>query len=223
MSSSPELDSSKGNGSESLGEEAADAAQRRLLPFEPKGRKPVDKAKSIEKVKDAGKAKSSNSPKDKAKGGTTAASAVKSLPVNSGQGKAVSRKDAIAPSGIPDAVSRRMVWRMALLCGIPSTLGMLTFVGSYFLVINDVNLPTYAVLLVSLGWFGLGVLGLSYGVLSASWDEEVVGSRLGWDEFTTNWGRMRANWRTNAELAKADKEEAEVEAKRAAKRAKSGK
>jgi len=49
---------------------------------------------------------------------------------------------------------------------------------------------------VSMGFFGLGVLGLSYGVLSASWDEEIPGSKLGWREFTTNWGRMTSAWRS---------------------------
>jgi hypothetical protein len=57
------------------------------------------------------------------------------------------------------------------------------------------DLPNTAVLLVSMGCFGLGVLGLSYGVLSASWDEEVSGSTLGWEEFNTNFGRMREAWR----------------------------
>ncbi|MBW4657934.1 MAG: PAM68 family protein [Drouetiella hepatica Uher 2000/2452] len=208
MSSRPELDASKGNGEK--GEPDANAAQRQLLPFEPKSRKPVDNSKITPQAK-AGKAK----------GGKPAAKpAAVGKPISGRSGE--TSRSAIA-SGIPDEVSRRMVWRMALLCGIPSALGMLTFVGSYLLVINDVDLPTYAVLLVSLGWFGLGVLGLSYGVLSASWDEEVVGSLVGWDEFTTNWGRMRANWRNNAELAKAAKAEADIEARRAAKKAKLGK
>ncbi|MBI4782600.1 MAG: PAM68 family protein [Oscillatoriophycideae cyanobacterium NC_groundwater_1537_Pr4_S-0.65um_50_18] len=228
MSSQSELDSSKGNSSETVGGSDTGVNQRRLLPFEPKkSRKPVDKAKDLDRAKGAEKAKSPDKAKspgkakgaDRAKSGNAKAVAPKSVSTKSGGVEGVRRKDAIATSGIPDVVSRRMVWRMALLCGIPSALGMLTFVGSYLLVINDVNLPTYAVLLVSLGWFGLGVVGLSYGVLSASWDEEVVGSRLGWDEFTTNWGRMRANWRSNAELAKAAR--AEIEAKRAAKKAKS--
>jgi hypothetical protein len=52
------------------------------------------------------------------------------------------------------------------------------------------------VVLVSMGFFGLGVLGLSYGVLSASWDEEIPGTKLGWQEFTTNLGRMTSAWRS---------------------------
>ena len=102
-----------------------------------------------------------------------------------------------AEMGIPDAVSRRMVKRMALLCGIPTALGMSSFFVSYFLVSQELMLlPTQAVVVISLGLFGLGVLGLSYGVLSASWDEETPGSWLGWSEFVTNFGRMTEAWRS---------------------------
>lgn len=86
-----------------------------------------------------------------------------------------------------------MISRMAILCGVPTALGIFTFIVSYFVVSSDlIELPTVAVLLTSLGFFGLGVLGLSYGVISASWDEERPGSLLGWSEFTTNLGRMTA-------------------------------
>jgi len=96
---------------------------------------------------------------------------------------------------IPEVVSQRMVRRMALLCGIPTVLGIATFFASYFLVTNvGLKLPNVAVVLVSMGCFGLGVLGLSYGVLSASWDEDVPGTKLGWQEFTTNLGRMTSAW-----------------------------
>lgn len=98
---------------------------------------------------------------------------------------------------IPDAVSKRMVRRMALLCGTPTVLGIITFFASYVLVKQvGLKLPNVAVVLTSMGFFGLGVLGLSYGVLSASWDEDVPGTTLGWQEFKTNWGRMTAAWRS---------------------------
>jgi Photosynthesis affected mutant 68 len=101
-------------------------------------------------------------------------------------------------SGIPEVVSRRMMKRMALFSGIPSALGMSTFIVSYLVVSQDlVDLPTYAVLLVSLGFFGLGVVGLTYGVLSASWEEASPGSRLGVEEFKVNWGRMAESFREN--------------------------
>jgi hypothetical protein len=108
------------------------------------------------------------------------------------------------PSGIPEVVSRRMVSRAAFYCGVPSVLALLTFVVSYLAIANDVfHPPTAAVLLVSLGFFGLGVLGLSYGPLSASWDEERVGNLLGWNDFKLNFGRLRDSWRT-AKAAKED-------------------
>lgn len=100
-------------------------------------------------------------------------------------------------SSVPEAVSRRMARRMGVFCGIPTSLGMLTFIVSYLVVTNHwFKLPNVAVVLLSMGFFGLGVLGLSYGVLSASWDEERVGSLLGWEEFTVNFGRVLESWRT---------------------------
>ena len=97
---------------------------------------------------------------------------------------------------IPEAVSKRMISRIAVFCGAPTLLGISTFFVSYLIVSKGLfDLPNTAVLLVSLGCFGLGVLGLSYGVLSASWDEETSGSTLGWEEFNTNFGRMREAWR----------------------------
>jgi hypothetical protein len=96
-----------------------------------------------------------------------------------------------SPSAIPEAVSRRMIKRMAWLSGVPTLLAMATFLISYLLITKEiVDLPNYIVLILSLGFFGLGVLGLSYGVLSASWDEQQEGSWLGVDEFKVNWGRM---------------------------------
>ena len=106
---------------------------------------------------------------------------------------------------VPEIVSQRMIRRMAFFCGLPTTLGMLTFIVSYVVVSHNwFKLPNVAVVLVSMGFFGLGVLGLTYGVLSASWDEEILGSKLGWHEFITNWGRMTSAWRANSKLKAED-------------------
>jgi Photosynthesis affected mutant 68 len=97
---------------------------------------------------------------------------------------------------IPQVVSQRMIRRVAGFCGVPTALGITTLVVSYLLTIySDIHLAPIAVLLVNMGLFGLGVLGITYGVLSASWDEEKVGSLLGLGEFNTNWGRMVETWR----------------------------
>lgn len=84
---------------------------------------------------------------------------------------------------------------MALFCGIPTFLGLASFPTSYFILQQGIELPNVAVLLVSLGCLGLGVLGLSYGVLSASWDEDRLGNALGWSEFQLNFGRMVEGWK----------------------------
>jgi len=99
-------------------------------------------------------------------------------------------------SGVPEVVSRRMVRRMAILSGTPMALGVAIFFVSYYIVSRDLfELPTIAVLFVSLGCFGLSVLGLTYGVLSASWEEtSEPGSFLGWSEFRLNFGRARSSW-----------------------------
>ena len=97
---------------------------------------------------------------------------------------------------IPEVVSQRMVRRVAWLCGVPTILGILTLIVSYLLIIYvDIKLPPLLVLLVNMGLFGLGVLGITYGVLSASWEEQRVGTLIGWSEFTTNFGRMVTGWR----------------------------
>ena len=97
---------------------------------------------------------------------------------------------------IPQAVSQRMVRRVAWLSGVPTVLGVLTLVASYLLIIYaDIKLPPLLILLVNMGLFGLGVLGITYGVLSASWDETKAGSFIGLSEFNTNFGRMVEGWR----------------------------
>ncbi|MBW4514671.1 MAG: PAM68 family protein [Timaviella obliquedivisa GSE-PSE-MK23-08B] len=143
------------------------------MPFEPVSRKSVDSKKSVTKPVVTKSASNSRT--------------------------RVSRATQ-ADSGIPEVVSRRMLQRMALFSGIPSALGMSTFGISYWVVSQDIfPLPTYAVLLVSLGWFGLGVVGLTYGVLSASWEEDSLGSKIGLEEFKVNWGRMTEAWQKNGD------------------------
>jgi hypothetical protein len=92
-----------------------------------------------------------------------------------------------------------MLKRMAIFCGAPTALGVSSFFISYFLVTQGINLPHVAVLLVSLGCFGLGVVGLSYGALSTSWDETETGSLLGIPEFRLNVRRMVSAWRANGD------------------------
>lgn len=105
---------------------------------------------------------------------------------------------------IPEVVSRRMAKRMLIFSGIPTLLGLSSFPVSYFIFSSHaIDLPNVAVLLISLGFFGLGVLGLSYGVLSASWDEDQPGSALGITEFKLNLGRTIENWKLARQRSKS--------------------
>ena len=93
---------------------------------------------------------------------------------------------------IPPAVANRMARRIAIATGVPTLLGMATFVASYLLVSRSVlDIPPAVTLVTSGGFFLLGVVGLSYGVLSASW-EDAAGSLLGLEQIGVNVGRLRS-------------------------------
>ncbi|XGB41930.1 MAG: PAM68 family protein [Nodosilinea sp. LVE1205-7] len=118
-----------------------------------------------------------------------------------GSAKPVNPRSPASPSatGIPEVVSQRMLRRMLFFSGIPTGLGVVTFFASYFLIVKvAIELPPYLVLLTTLGCFGLGVVGLTYGVLSASWDEDRPGTWLGLGEFKVNFGRMTSAWGSRA-------------------------
>ncbi|CAK6701021.1 PAM68 family protein [Synechococcus sp. CBW1107] len=114
-----------------------------------------------------------------AKAGTTARSGSKAQP----RGSQV----------IPPAVANRMARRIGVATGVPSVLGMGVFIGSYLLVSRGIlDVPPVVTLASSGGLFLLGVLGLSYGVLSASWEQE-PGTLLGTEQIGTNIARMKAS------------------------------
>ncbi len=152
---------------------APSESSRKRLPFEPGKRKPeADKsaptaASKVDKADTSGKTKSSSNRKS---------------------GKSTEK-------AIPEVVSRRMLKRMVIFSGLPTFVGVSTFFVSYFLLVNEVvELPSYFVLFATLGCFGMGVLGLSYGALSASWDEDRLGHWFGFDEFRVNFGRLTGAW-----------------------------
>lgn len=98
-----------------------------------------------------------------------------------------------AQQTIPDYVANRMARRVAVATGIPSILGMSTFVASYLLVSKGVlDIPPGVTLVTSGGFFLLGLVGLSYGVLSASW-EPGAGSLLGIEQIGLNISRLRSS------------------------------
>lgn len=163
--------------------DSGSASERTRLPFEPAKSRKKTTPKQVPPKQTAPKRTSA------AKGSSSKSSSEKAS-------KASPASASKVDPGIPEVISRRMVRRMGFFCGIPTSLGMLTFVMSYIIVSQHwFKLPNVAVVLVSMAFFGLGVLGLSYGALSASWDEDRLGSWLGWNEFTTNAGRVVESWR----------------------------
>jgi Photosynthesis affected mutant 68 len=169
-------------------------SSRKRLPFEPRksAAKPAEEPKKAAARPSPGKSTAQKS-----------ASANKAAPAKPGvvsKKKDGAKPSARAATAIPEVVSDRMLRRMLAFSGIPTGVGILTFFVSYYLVVNQViELPSYFVLLITLGCFGLGVVGLTYGVLSASWDEDRPGTRLGLDEFRLNFGRMTSAWGAKSE------------------------
>lgn len=99
--------------------------------------------------------------------------------------------------GIPDAVANRMARRIAITTGLPTLLGMGVFVASYLLVSrNLLVIPPLWTLTASGACFLLGLVGLSYGVFSSSW-EEAPGSLLGREQIPLNLARVRESIRSN--------------------------
>lgn len=108
-----------------------------------------------------------------------------------------SSKIANKKSGIPSYVANRMSRRIAFTTGIPTLSGMGVFIGSYFLIskgIADIS-PTLT-LVSSAICFLVGLLGLSYGILSASWDLN-QGSFLGLENIKPNINRMKDAFKTS--------------------------
>lgn len=140
------------------------------------------------------------------------------------QKKSKGQKRAAPSSVIPKVVSNRMIRRVGIFSGIPTLLAFLTIPTSYFVTEQGwIDFPSTVVLFVSISLLALGLVGVSYGIISASWDEEIKGSALGISEFRLNLGRIQERRqiqkeerkRAKEEKAKAEKEEAKTEQKSA--------
>ena len=95
-------------------------------------------------------------------------------------------------SGIPKYVADRMARRIFFTAGIPTILGMSVFVISYIIVTRNIaEIPPSSTIAISALFFLLGLGGLSYGILSASWDRE-PGSFFGIENIPMNIQRAKA-------------------------------
>ena len=98
----------------------------------------------------------------------------------------------VQSSGIPKYVADRMAKRIFFTAGIPTLLGMSVFVISYIIVTRKIaEIPPSSTIAISALFFLLGLGGLSYGILSASWDR-APGSFLGLENIPLNIQRAKA-------------------------------
>ena len=95
-------------------------------------------------------------------------------------------------SGLPKEVANRMARRIALTTGLPTISGMGVFVASYLLVSMGIaDVPPIITLIISGACFITGLIGLSYGILSSSWDKK-PGTILGLENIRPNISRVRS-------------------------------
>ena len=89
-------------------------------------------------------------------------------------------------NGIPKYVADRMARRIFFTAGIPTLMGMSVFVVSYIIVTRNIaEIPPSSTIAISALFFLLGLGGLSFGILSASWDKE-PGSFFGIENIPMN-------------------------------------
>lgn len=99
-------------------------------------------------------------------------------------------------SFIPKVVANRMARRVVFTTGLPTLSGMGVFIVSYILIIKGItDVPPAITLASSALCFLIGLIGLSYGILSASWDDS-PGSLLGFENIQPNIERMRKAFKT---------------------------
>ena len=95
-------------------------------------------------------------------------------------------------NGIPKYVADRMARRILFTAGIPTIMGMSVFVVSYIVVTRNIaEIPPSSTIAISALFFLLGLGGLSFGILSASWDRE-PGSFFGIENIPMNIERAKA-------------------------------
>ena len=105
--------------------------------------------------------------------------------------KSNSKKIATKRSGIPKYVANRMARRILITTGLPTLSGMGVFIGSYYLISGDIaEISPTLTLVTSAICFFVGLLGLSFGILSASWDPQ-PGSILGIENIKPNISRIK--------------------------------
>ena len=95
-------------------------------------------------------------------------------------------------AAIPEKVAQRMGKRMIPFVGVPLFGTFASFIGFWYMAVyRDQEFQPALVATTSFVFLAVGLLGITYSVLSASWDDDREGSGLGFDEFKTNVGNLQ--------------------------------
>ncbi|KAL5813092.1 hypothetical protein ACOSQ3_028042 [Xanthoceras sorbifolium] len=89
---------------------------------------------------------------------------------------------------LPQAVLDRIIVRIVVSVGLPLATGL--FLMYLFGLVKEQQLwdvPVWVPSLSTFVTFSASAMGLAYGPISASWDEDRKGSLLGLEEFQKNW------------------------------------
>ncbi|KAI0560461.1 PAM68-like protein [Gracilaria domingensis] len=108
------------------------------------------------------------------------------------------RKGIIEPTYDPDAgtlpeiVANRMLRRILGFGGVPFTIFFLFFATYFVLKYKyDITVLPAVVAYSTLSTIGLATVGITYGIFSSSWDEDVDGSFFGWEQVPKNFMRAK--------------------------------
>jgi len=119
----------------------------------------------------------------------------------------------LSVGAVPELVANRMIGRIVSFLGVPVFLGMSIFVGSVIAAKKyDTVVPPYLIAYATQVPFIIGLVGISYAILSSSWDEQ-EGSMLGFNEFKINLQRIKDGFTRERDTAKL-KDEIERESSR---------
>lgn len=103
---------------------------------------------------------------------------------------------------IPEVVAQRMGKRMLPFVGIPLFGGMGAFVGFwYFATYKNVEFQPALVAFSTIAILAVGLLGITYSVMSASWDEDEEGTFLGTEQFSKNLNSIKDGLKRTRENA----------------------
>ena len=115
---------------------------------------------------------------------------------------------------MPEVVSQRMLKRVVPFAALPVFGGVLAFVGFWYANTQlQLDLPPTIVAYTTQAMLLLSFAGITYGVMSTSWDEEIEGSLLGVENIVRNVNLMRGTEverQAEAKLANEAEEAAEA-------------